>query len=448
MSARPATHQVLAAGTIIGERYRVESVIGEGAQSVVYLARRVSDGARVALKIIHRHLCGDPHLSRRFQREAEILSRLEGEHVVRLLDFVEDDGLFAIALEYVVGTPLENLLAGGAPLDIPLALEIALQICAALGPAHARGIIHRDLKPANVLVERASHEGPLSASGVRVKVVDFGLGKMLHGESTTKLTELGMIFGTPEYMAPEQARGDEVDARADLYAAGVILYQMVVGEPPFSGRNALGTMSAHLAEAPRTPRAARPSSEITPSLEAVILRAIAKDPAERYQTARELAEAISAVRDETRVIAPRAVSNPDLLGASDTDLHVPLPVLEQARTLRADEVAAAQARIEAAGAPAVIEVPGNARGLRPDKPGYAPEPPVVRVRPSEIPVTVPSPKQAAPLKKVERPRVESEILDEPTAVSGEPPPRSNWIWAIVAVIAATVGVVIGVLAAR
>jgi serine/threonine-protein kinase len=415
MSERPVRHAVLPSGALVGGRYRIASVIGEGSHSVVYLARREPGGDDVALKVIHRHLCGDPQISRRFEREARILRRLDGEHVARLLDFVEDDGLLAIALERVEGVSLETLLVERAPLDIDLAIEITLQVCAALGAAHANGVVHRDLKTANVLVERPLPGAPGSgprAGAVRIKVVDFGLSKVLQGETSTALTEQGMIFGTPDYMAPEQARGDEVDARADLYAAGVMLYEMTVGAPPFSGRSAVGTMSAHLSEAPPSPRAARPGSSIRPGLEAVILRALAKSPADRFASARELAQAIAAARDEPLVIAPRAVENPEEIATSDTDLHLTPPSFEHGSTLRAEEVAAAQARDDA---------------------GPPPEP-------------GPTHDEAAPSKPAASIEIaRSEILDEPTAVSGEPPHRSGVIWVVVAIVAAALGVVIGVL---
>jgi serine/threonine protein kinase len=417
---RPLRHAVLPPGTLIGGRFRIAEVIGEGSQSVVYLARREPCGAsaedaEVALKVIHRHLCGDPQIAGRFAREARILRRLEGEHVARLLDFVEDDGLLALALERVCGVSLEAMLAEHAPLELDLAIEITLQVCAALGAAHANGIIHRDLKTANVLIERSAPPsggaGSPSAGTLRVKVVDFGLSKLLQGDATTALTEQGMIFGTPEYMAPEQARGDEVDARADLYAAGVILYEMTVGAPPFSGRSALGTMTAHLSEAPRSPRAARPGSSITPAVEAVILRALAKSPADRYASARDLAQAIAAARDEPHVIAPGAVSNPDEIGIGDTDLHVEgRPSFAQARTLRAEELLA---------------------GFPPDSAPF-PEAPAAAA-------------PASPSGLARAHVAHPEILDEPTVVSGAPPRRTGLVWALVAILAAAVGVVIGVL---
>ena len=470
---RLATHGVLPEGRLVGGRYRILSVVGEGAHSVVYLAKReggpsdaggegerrpglrvrlVPPGTEVALKVIHRHLCGDPQIFKRFQREAAILGRLEGEHVAKLLDFVEDDGLLAIALERVEGTSLEALLAEKAPLPIDAAIEIALQVCAALGAAHANGIVHRDLKPANVLVERTrpvggaetpptppdrsgkptSGQTTLTAAGVRVKVVDFGLAKVLQGEMTTGLTEQGMIFGTAEYMSPEQARGDEeVDARADLYAVGVMLYEMVVGRPPFRRQTAIDTMTAHLLEVPPSPRAGRGAAEISPALEAVMLRALAKSPADRYDAARDLAEAIAAARDQPRVFAPIAVANPEEMGSSDTDLNLDqASSIAQAKTLRAEELAAMQK----------ISVPP----ARVSTSNRAP--------PSSIPATLPSavdrpktPKPAPSSPRAAALRIRTEILDEDTAVSGELPRRSGWVWAVVAILAAAIGVVLGVI---
>lgn len=417
MSSAPGNAGILPPAHLIGGRYRVGEVIGEGAQSIVYRAQREPGGEVVALKVIHRHLSGNPQVVKRFHREAKILRGLAGEHIVRLLDFFEEDGLLMIALEHVTGTPLEAMLTAGRTVDPAVAIEIALQVCAALGVAHANGVIHRDLKPANILIEQAGHEerGAMpSARGIRVKVVDFGLGKVLHGELTsTGLTEQGMIFGTPEYMAPEQARGEELDARADLYALGIILYEMTVGEVPFQGRTAVSTMTAHLAEPVPSPRKKHPEARLTPALEAVILRALAKDPAARYATAREMAEAIAAARDEPLVIAPSGVVSLAAaaeMAQSDTDLHLEEQALGQAKTLRADEVAALAEAEQRSGRSVIV-------------------------RPTEIPATLPSPRLPE--------RMPENLDDSPTAVT-EPPGRTPYLWVLVAVMAALVGVAIGV----
>ncbi|WP_437743934.1 serine/threonine-protein kinase [Sorangium sp. So ce302] len=322
-SQQPAPDR-LPAGHGVASRYTVESVIGEGASGVVYRATRDEDGQRVALKVIHRHLSGTPQIFRRYHREAAILERVEGPHVVRMLDFVEEGGLLVIALEHIDGSSLEELLRDHAPIEIDLAIEIALQICAALETAHAAGVVHRDLKPANVLIERPhGHAGaaPSPFAG-RVRVVDFGLAKVVHGEQqTTGLTEKDMIFGTPEYMAPEQVRGEDVDPRSDIYALGCILYEMAVGAVPFSKRTPIAVMTAQIAEQPLPPRASERSGLISAGLEAVILRALAKSPSERHPCARAFADALRACREERRVVHHTPASLADAVSITDLALE-------------------------------------------------------------------------------------------------------------------------------
>jgi serine/threonine-protein kinase len=392
-SIPPSSTQRLAAGRVVAGRYSVESVVGEGATGVVYVAHRVPDvggkpgatpipaGARVALKVIHRHLCGDPQVYRRFEREADVLKRLEGNHIVRLRDVVDDDGLIVLVLDYVDGRSLEAVIRDSLP-DLSTAVEIVLQICAALGAAHAAGFVHRDLKPGNVLIEGAIGDGRVPT----VWVVDFGLAKALSNDmpAGTALTEQNMILGTPEYMSPEQVRGDEVDRRCDIYAAGVILFELVTGRVPFTGRNAITAMTAHLSEPVPSPRAVRPDRGITPALEAVIMRALAKEPADRYPTARAFAEALAAARDAHHVIAPRsAADSAEDISTVDTEL----------------ELGKAMPEVRAAVAAAMS--PAAAR-------------------------TAPSPSLATP-----------------TPEGARPGQASRWVWIVVAVIFAVVAVAIG-----
>lgn len=303
----------------------IESVIGEGASGIVYLARREPEGDRVALKVIHRHLCSDEEVYSRFRREASILKRIQGQHVAQVYELFEETGLLLIALEHVEGRSLEETIRRSPP-ELEQAVEITLQICAALGAAHAAGVIHRDLKPANVLLERVTAK----SSGLRVRVVDFGLAKVVCGEGTghpaTALTQRDMIFGTPEYMSPEQVLGEEIDVRADLYAAGVILYELVVGHVPFQGKSPIATMEAHVREEVPHPRTSRSGQAVAPSLAAVILRALAKKPQDRYPSARAFAEALTAAWGERRVIAPRDSSqmavSPEELATIDTELNL------------------------------------------------------------------------------------------------------------------------------
>lgn len=321
--------QLLPVGELVAGRYRIVAVLGEGATSVVYVATKEGTGERVALKVIHRHLLGDPQVSKRFRREARILAHVTGEHVVRLRDVVEHEGLVALALDLAPGRSLESRLAKG-PLPVDEAVELASQVTLALESAHEAGVIHRDLKPANVLVEE--RDGALFA-----RVVDFGLAKAVHGDAvTTGLTEHDMICGTPDYMAPEQIRGEDLTPRVDVYAAGVMLYRMLTGKLPFTGKTPVAAMTAHLTARIEPPRAARPDRQIPPAVEAVVLRALARDPADRYGSARELGQALAAVGARATVAPSSGERTTDLaLGATDLDHALSRSDIAQRPTLPA-----------------------------------------------------------------------------------------------------------------
>jgi serine/threonine-protein kinase len=298
----------LSSGRKLGEKFEILGVLGEGGTGIVYDAHRVVEDDRVALKVIHHHLAGDAQIRGRFTREASILRRLEGDRLCPILEFGEIPdprregvGLLYMVLPRIEGPALDAVLAKDGPLPIPRAAAILLDVCAALREAHAQGVIHRDLKPGNVLL----------SEGDRAVVVDFGMAKIVTGggTGTTALTQHNMVFGTPEYMAPEQARGDELDARCDVYAAGIMLYEMLTGRVPFSGGTPLGVLTAHLTTEPRAPRERAPDRGISPALEAVTLNAIAKDPAVRYATASALATAIQtalASPDDVEAVRPAA----------------------------------------------------------------------------------------------------------------------------------------------
>ena len=286
----------ISSGRVIGGKFEVTGVLGEGGTGIVYEAKQVGkDEEPVALKVIHSHLLYDKQIRGRFTREAKILSRLSGPHLGAIVDFGEvpdprgeGASLLYIALPKIVGPALDQLLREQGPLPIERALDIALQVCAALASAHAQGVIHRDLKPANVILK----------DGTEVFVVDFGMAKILTGggTGTTGLTAHNMVFGTPEYMAPEQARGDELDARCDVYAVGVMLYELLTGGVPFTGNTPLNVLTAQLTQEPDKPRTRAPDRAITPALEAVVMHALTKDPKDRYATAAALALAIAQAR--------------------------------------------------------------------------------------------------------------------------------------------------------
>ena len=325
----------LSSGRVIGGKFELCGVLGEGGTGIVYEAKPIpregeeGEGERVALKVIHSHLLYDKQIRGRFTREAKILARLSGPHLGAILDFGEvpdprgeGASLLYIALPKIDGPPLDQLLREQGPLPLERALDIALQVCSALASAHAQGVIHRDLKPGNVILK----------NGGEVFVVDFGMAKILTagGTGTTGLTAHNMVFGTPEYMAPEQARGDELDARCDIYAVGVMLYELLTGSVPFTGNTPLNVLTAQLTQAPDKPRERAPDRSITPALEAVVMHAMAKDPRDRYATAASLALAITAARaapDDADAVKPARVAanagGPVARVHSDDMVHAP-----------------------------------------------------------------------------------------------------------------------------
>ena len=215
-------------GTLVGERYRIERVLGTGGMGTVYLAEHVLMEKHVALKVLHPNLAVVSAVMDRFQKEAVALARIDHPNVVSASDFGKlKNGSFYLALQYIVGGSLADLLEGRGALDIKTALGITRQICRALGAAHSEGIVHRDLKPHNVMIT--------GDDGLMVKVLDFGLAKLRSKTGEGAVTRAGSVFGTPHYMAPEQVTGQEVDERADLYALGILLYEMLAGHRPFDG---------------------------------------------------------------------------------------------------------------------------------------------------------------------------------------------------------------------
>jgi serine/threonine-protein kinase len=279
---------------VLGERYKVVRLIGEGGMGAVYEGEHAHMHKRLAIKVLHPEMSRLPEVVARFEREAMAASHIDHPNVAGATDFGKlDDGSFFLILEFVEGTSLRDRISQGR-IDVKPALHIARQIAAALGRAHGLGIVHRDLKPENVmLVER---------DGDRdfVKVLDFGIAKVPVGEiapqstaaGKSALTQLGMVYGTPEYMAPEQALGQEVDARADLYALGVILFEMLSGKRPFENESKVTLLGMHVtAPVPKITDKA-PGVVVPGEVEAIIQRLMEKEAKKRFATARELIEAL------------------------------------------------------------------------------------------------------------------------------------------------------------
>ena len=247
-------------GTIVGERYRIVSRIGVGGMGAVYRAEHTMMRRDLAIKVLLPELSGKEEFARRFEREAESASRLDHPNIITTTDFGRTgDGSLFLAMEFLAGTSLGAAIAAG-PMRIERALAIERQILRGLDHAHAAGVVHRDLKPENImLVERDGQRDV-------VKILDFGIAKVTEPQSGGQaLTQAGVIFGTPEYLSPEQALGEAVDARADIYAAGVILYEMLAGRRPFESEDKVKIISMHLAHAPaagprREPRRRSPGA--------------------------------------------------------------------------------------------------------------------------------------------------------------------------------------------
>ncbi|MEJ7730729.1 MAG: serine/threonine-protein kinase [Polyangiaceae bacterium] len=269
-------------GRVVLGRYRVERELGRGGMGAVYLAKDSKLGEQVALKVISSALAGDPEQAvARFHREVQASRRVTHPNVVRIHDLGEEGPLLFLSMEYVEGETLAARIRRGGALPIADAARVIGEVSRGVAAAHAAGVVHRDLKPQNVL---------LAPGGV--KVIDFGL-------ATTSffagMTATGMILGTPEYMAPEQIKGGNMDVRVDVYALGALAYHVLCGRPPFVGETPIAVGFAHMNETPRPPRELR--AEIPAVMEAAVLKALSKAPAERFVDAAAFDRAFAAAGD-------------------------------------------------------------------------------------------------------------------------------------------------------
>jgi serine/threonine protein kinase len=284
-SSRPQRDPLI--GQMVAGRFKVEELIGQGGMGKVYRARHLALDRVVCLKMLKPALLEDPTLVGRFEREAKAASRLNHPNGISVLDFGRNDadgGLF-IAMEYVQGKDLRIVLRDEWPLAEVRLCNIMAQVLSALSEAHAHNVIHRDLKPENIMVEQRRDQPDF------VKVLDFGIAKILDSDMPG-LTRNDVVCGTPQYMAPEQATGSQLDARCDLYAVGVILYQMATGHLPFDGQNSMEVLTKHVNEPPVPPRKRQPDAPISEAMERVILRALEKDPSARPQNAEQFRQLI------------------------------------------------------------------------------------------------------------------------------------------------------------
>jgi serine/threonine-protein kinase len=283
-------------GTLLAGRYRIDALVGEGGMGKVYSAEHVLMRKRVAVKVLRRELTRVPEVVARFEREAMAAGNIEHPNVVAATDFGKlPDGAVFLVLEFVSGQSLRDEIAR-APFAVDRAFHVARQIAGALSAADAQGIVHRDLKPENVMLVEKGGDPDF------VKVLDFGIAKVplsnvsgAGAQSGLPITKAGMVFGTPEYMAPEQALGQNVDGRADLYALGVILFEMLSGVRPFSSQSSVGILGQQLSKPTPTFAERSPGLVVPPAAEQIVHKLLARDAVERYQSAGELARAIDAL---------------------------------------------------------------------------------------------------------------------------------------------------------
>jgi len=269
-------------GSKVGDRFVIEKMIGAGGMGAVYLARDEKLGEPVALKIMRDMQLAESQVLERFRREVTAARRISNPHVVRLHDLGEEAGMLFLSMEYVAGDSMREVIRRNGVMPVDRVRTITQQICEGLTAAHEAGVVHRDLKPENILLAA----GP---SGPSVKIIDFGIAKLadLEGMTATRI-----ILGTPQYMAPEQIRGRPVDARTDLYALGIVLYEALSGKPPFDGNSAISVGFAHCSEPLPPLRSKR--ADVPESWERFVERALAKDPAHRFASAAEMRGAVPA----------------------------------------------------------------------------------------------------------------------------------------------------------
>jgi eukaryotic-like serine/threonine-protein kinase len=389
-------------GTVLSDRYRLDSLLGEGGMGKVYAAEHVLMRKRLAVKILHTELTQVPEVVARFEREAMAAANIDHPNVAAATDFGKlPDGAVFLVLEFVQGRNLRDEIAQG-PMAIERALSIAKQIGAALAAAHALEIVHRDLKPENVMLVQKGSDPDF------VKVLDFGIARVPMADKGKEgkgkpITKVGMVFGTPEYMSPEQALGQNVDGRADVYALGVILFEMIAGVRPFSSKSSVGILGQQLSKPPPSAADRCPGLFVPPAVEQLLQKLLARDVGERTQTANDAVNAIEALLGAPsnagqRLFTMAAGSPPSSPSnhriESIPDLEAPVPVM----------------------------MPPNAVAPLPPPPRMPPRPPPAPVSMPSVPeisalalvVSAPGPSsQADPL--------EANLEEEPASIPGVRP---------------------------
>jgi serine/threonine-protein kinase len=301
-------------GRVVDGRYRILAKLGQGGMGSVYKVEHLAMGKLAAMKLLHPALTQDAEIGRRFRREAEAVSRLSHPNTVQVFDFGESLGLMYLVMELVKGEDLGQILRRDGPLPFRRARPILMQVCDALSEAHEAGVVHRDLKPENLLIARARDGHDV------VKVLDFGLAKLRDSEELNTVTARGSLVGTPFYMSPEQIRGEDLDARSDLYSLGAVMYRLITGDHPFSAPTPVAVLTMHLTDELVLPSDRRPELAIEPAVDEIVRRAMAKRPQDRYGSADELKLALEMADAGAQVSGPRPLPQ---RRASDHDTTSP-----------------------------------------------------------------------------------------------------------------------------
>jgi len=291
--------------------YRVLRRLGEGGMGSVWLAEHTMLGRRAAIKVLHAEYSSRSEFVTRFFNEARAATTIADPGIVQIFDYgLHTDGSAYIVMELLDGEPLDQRLARRGPLELPEALRIMRQVASSLGEAHSRDIVHRDLKPDNVFIVRDKEV----AGGERAKILDFGIAKLARDHAGIR-THTDAMMGTPTYMSPEQCRGaGQVDQRSDVYALGCMLFELLVGRPPFWAEGMGEIIAMHLREAPPVPSSLRPSIPL--EVDRLVLRCLAKDPAQRFANGSDLADALGSLRTSSPQVGPNTAHAAALLPAT------------------------------------------------------------------------------------------------------------------------------------
>jgi serine/threonine-protein kinase len=408
-------------GKVLDGRYLVEKVLGEGGMGIVYRAKHTALGKSLAVKVLRAEVSKDQEIVARFRQEARSATEIGNEHIIDISDFgALPDGSTYFVMEFLDGIALTKAMENDRPVPAARTIRIAKQICTALGAAHEAGIVHRDLKPDNIYLVKRSEDKDF------VKVLDFGIAKV--GGATSKLTRAGQVFGTPHYMSPEQCAGTNVDQRTDIYALGVILYEMACGRVPFDADNLMGILTKHLYENPIPPRELPPPTDVPAGLESVILKALSKKPETRYQT---MAEVRADLERLEQGVTPQAVmdavdraSGGGAMGAREGTQRTGLAMGVGEPDGYAEKKKSSMLPIALGGVFVLLLVVGGIGAFVMSGAGETPRPPTVATAPVPIPlvpVPVVPPVPANPVAPVGTPppvaAVKVTITSEPAGAS-------------------------------